>query len=105
MLGEGSLFSQGDVAVLSYHQENLGFAPILSSQTSGSPTGSPSGHCMITGAALWPIMTAISSQVASRAHRYTWALLTRGSGVMVPWTQKTHQQASWEPRELEFWEP
>ncbi|XP_015995170.2 glucose-6-phosphatase 3 isoform X1 [Rousettus aegyptiacus] len=30
--------------------------------------GSPSGHCMITGAALWPIMTAISSQVASRAH-------------------------------------
>nr|XP_017536365.1 glucose-6-phosphatase 3 isoform X2 [Manis javanica] len=31
--------------------------------------GSPSGHCMITGAALWPIMTAISSQVASRAHR------------------------------------
>nr|XP_055172909.1 glucose-6-phosphatase 3 isoform X1 [Nyctereutes procyonoides] len=33
-----------------------------------SPAGSPSGHCMITGAALWPIMTAISSQVASRAH-------------------------------------
>ncbi|XP_016047481.1 glucose-6-phosphatase 3 isoform X4 [Erinaceus europaeus] len=31
--------------------------------------GSPSGHCMITGAALWPIMTAISSQVATRAHR------------------------------------
>uniref|UniRef100_A0ABI7WTD7 Glucose-6-phosphatase 3 n=1 Tax=Felis catus TaxID=9685 RepID=A0ABI7WTD7_FELCA len=30
--------------------------------------GSPSGHCMITGAALWPIMTAISSQVATRAH-------------------------------------
>nr|XP_019607817.1 PREDICTED: glucose-6-phosphatase 3 isoform X2 [Rhinolophus sinicus] len=31
--------------------------------------GSPSGHCMITGAALWPIMTAISSQVATRSHR------------------------------------
>ncbi|XP_070248966.1 glucose-6-phosphatase 3 isoform X3 [Myotis yumanensis] len=31
--------------------------------------GSPSGHCMITGAALWPIMTAISSQVATRTHR------------------------------------
>ncbi|XP_048222997.1 glucose-6-phosphatase 3 isoform X2 [Perognathus longimembris pacificus] len=31
--------------------------------------GSPSGHCMITGAALWPMMTALSSQVASRAHR------------------------------------
>ncbi|XP_065765432.1 glucose-6-phosphatase 3 isoform X1 [Muntiacus reevesi] len=30
--------------------------------------GSPSGHCMITGAALWPIMTAISSQMATRAH-------------------------------------
>ncbi|XP_055243965.1 glucose-6-phosphatase 3 isoform X2 [Gorilla gorilla gorilla] len=29
--------------------------------------GSPSGHCMITGAALWPIMTALSSQVATRA--------------------------------------
>ncbi|XP_044103745.1 glucose-6-phosphatase 3 isoform X3 [Neovison vison] len=31
--------------------------------------GSPSGHCMITGAALWPIMTAISSQLATRTHR------------------------------------
>lgn len=30
--------------------------------------GSPSGHCMITGAALWPIMTALSSQVAARVH-------------------------------------
>nr|XP_044600703.1 glucose-6-phosphatase 3 isoform X3 [Equus asinus] len=30
--------------------------------------GSPSGHCMITGAALWPIMTAISSQMATRTH-------------------------------------
>ncbi|XP_074245229.1 glucose-6-phosphatase 3 isoform X1 [Saimiri boliviensis] len=28
--------------------------------------GSPSGHCMITGAALWPIMTALSSQLATR---------------------------------------
>ncbi|XP_062937254.1 glucose-6-phosphatase 3 isoform X3 [Cynocephalus volans] len=31
--------------------------------------GSPSGHCMVTGAALWPIMTALSSQVATRARR------------------------------------
>ncbi|XP_037347674.1 glucose-6-phosphatase 3 isoform X2 [Talpa occidentalis] len=31
--------------------------------------GSPSGHCMVTGAALWPIMTTLSSQVAIRAHR------------------------------------
>uniref|UniRef100_A0A5F9CKR1 Glucose-6-phosphatase 3 n=1 Tax=Oryctolagus cuniculus TaxID=9986 RepID=A0A5F9CKR1_RABIT len=30
--------------------------------------GSPSGHCMITGAALWPIMTALSAQMATRAH-------------------------------------
>ncbi|XP_004859303.1 glucose-6-phosphatase 3 isoform X1 [Heterocephalus glaber] len=29
--------------------------------------GSPSGHCMITGAALWPVMTALSSQVAARS--------------------------------------
>ncbi|XP_048646443.1 glucose-6-phosphatase 3 isoform X4 [Marmota marmota marmota] len=28
--------------------------------------GSPSGHCMVTGAAFWPIMTAVSSQVAAR---------------------------------------
>ncbi|XP_059125733.1 glucose-6-phosphatase 3 [Peromyscus eremicus] len=33
-----------------------------------SGPGSPSGHCMVTGAALWPVMTAISSQVASRSH-------------------------------------
>ncbi|XP_032704972.1 glucose-6-phosphatase 3 isoform X1 [Lontra canadensis] len=32
--------------------------------------GSPSGHCMITGAALWPIMTAISSQLATRTHSH-----------------------------------
>ncbi|XP_027481606.1 glucose-6-phosphatase 3 isoform X4 [Zalophus californianus] len=31
--------------------------------------GSPSGHCMITGAALWPIMTAVSSRLATRTHR------------------------------------
>ncbi|XP_078228758.1 glucose-6-phosphatase 3 isoform X4 [Callithrix jacchus] len=30
--------------------------------------GSPSGHCMVTGAALWPIMTALSSQLATRTH-------------------------------------
>ncbi|KAM4842823.1 glucose-6-phosphatase 3 isoform 1-T1 [Thomomys bottae] len=30
--------------------------------------GSPSGHCMITGAALWPMMTALSSQMATRTH-------------------------------------
>uniref|UniRef100_A0A2K5CKS1 Glucose-6-phosphatase 3 n=1 Tax=Aotus nancymaae TaxID=37293 RepID=A0A2K5CKS1_AOTNA len=28
--------------------------------------GSPSGHCMVTGAALWPIMTALSSQLATQ---------------------------------------
>ena len=33
---------------------------------------------MITGAALWPIMTAISSQMATRAHRYTLASPTSG---------------------------
>ncbi|XP_055982605.1 glucose-6-phosphatase 3 [Sorex fumeus] len=32
--------------------------------------GSPSGHCMITGAALWPIMTAVSSHVATQTNRY-----------------------------------
>ncbi|KAM6174299.1 glucose-6-phosphatase 3 isoform 2-T2 [Erethizon dorsatum] len=31
--------------------------------------GSPSGHCMITGAALWPVMRALSSQVAARSRR------------------------------------
>ncbi|XP_075850715.1 glucose-6-phosphatase 3 isoform X3 [Microcebus murinus] len=31
--------------------------------------GSPSGHCMITGAALWPIMMALSSQVSTRTRR------------------------------------
>ncbi|XP_001374565.1 glucose-6-phosphatase 3 [Monodelphis domestica] len=30
--------------------------------------GSPSGHCMITGAALWPIMIATSAQIAKRSH-------------------------------------
>lgn len=49
---------------------------------------------MITGAALWPIMTAISSQVASRAHRYTLALPTNGGREMVPWIQKTQQEGS-----------
>ncbi|XP_009083291.1 PREDICTED: glucose-6-phosphatase 3, partial [Acanthisitta chloris] len=27
--------------------------------------GSPSGHCMITGAALWPLITALTAQVSS----------------------------------------
>ncbi|XP_075418043.1 glucose-6-phosphatase 3 isoform X2 [Tenrec ecaudatus] len=31
--------------------------------------GSPSGHCMITGAALWPMMMAISSQLATRTRK------------------------------------
>ncbi|KAM7334380.1 glucose-6-phosphatase 3 [Alexandromys fortis] len=39
--------------------------------------GSPSGHCMITGAALWPIMTAISSRVASRS-RSPWVRVIPG---------------------------
>lgn len=57
---------------------------------------------MITGAALWPIMTAISSQMATRAHRYTLASPTSGGGVMVPWTQKPRSRVAWE---LEFWGP
>uniref|UniRef100_A0A8C3GLM9 glucose-6-phosphatase n=1 Tax=Cairina moschata TaxID=8855 RepID=A0A8C3GLM9_CAIMO len=28
--------------------------------------GSPSGHCMITGAALWPLVTALSARAAQR---------------------------------------
>ncbi|XP_072502166.1 glucose-6-phosphatase 3 isoform X3 [Notamacropus eugenii] len=36
--------------------------------------GSPSGHCMITGAALWPIMIATSGQVAKRS-RSSWMKL------------------------------
>lgn len=39
--------------------------------------GSPSGHCMITGAALWPIMIAISSQVASQT-RSPWVRVIPG---------------------------
>ena len=62
------------------------------------PAGSPSGHCMITGAALWPIMTAISSQVATRAHRYTLALPTnedRGDGALDPKNAAAGQPGSW----------
>ncbi|XP_038610371.1 glucose-6-phosphatase 3 [Tachyglossus aculeatus] len=36
--------------------------------------GSPSGHCMITGAALWPVMTAASGLVARRT-RSRWVQL------------------------------
>lgn len=39
--------------------------------------GSPSGHCMITGAALWPVMIAISSQVASQT-RSPWVRVIPG---------------------------
>ena len=86
---------------MSCHLGHLGPAPILSPQASLSPTGSPSGHCMITGAALWPIMTAISSQVATRAHRYTWAQVVpwsgegRGSGTLDPKDPATEQLGSW----------
>lgn len=76
--------------MLSYHQVHLGSHQTqLPPRTEflNPPAGSPSGHCMITGAALWP-MTAISSQMATRAHRYTLASPTSGGGVMVPWTQK-----------------
>nr|XP_020853095.1 glucose-6-phosphatase 3 isoform X2 [Phascolarctos cinereus] len=37
--------------------------------------GSPSGHCMITGAALWPIMIATSSQIAKRSHSHWMKLM------------------------------
>lgn len=53
---------------------------------------------MITGAALWPIMTAISSQVATRAHRYTLALPTnedRGDGALDPKNAAAGQPGSW----------
>nr|XP_012642145.1 glucose-6-phosphatase 3 isoform X2 [Microcebus murinus] len=39
--------------------------------------GSPSGHCMITGAALWPIMMALSSQVSTRT-RSRWVRMIPG---------------------------
>lgn len=58
---------------------------------------------MITGAALWPIMTAISSQVAPRAHRYTWALPTsggRGNGTLDPKDQAEGQLGSWSSEDL-----
>lgn len=50
---------------------------------------------MITGAALWPIMTAVSSQLATRTHRYTSALPTdddRGDGTLDP---AVGQPGSW----------
>ncbi|XP_027623636.1 glucose-6-phosphatase 3 isoform X2 [Tupaia chinensis] len=52
--------------------------------------GSPSGHCMITGAALWPVMTALSSQVATRARRCCPGLAdgppgTHGAGAKFLW--------------------
>ncbi|XP_036612822.1 glucose-6-phosphatase 3 isoform X2 [Trichosurus vulpecula] len=37
--------------------------------------GSPSGHCMITGAALWPIMIAASGQVAKRSRSHWMKLI------------------------------
>lgn len=95
--GERFSYHHGEVALLSYHQGHLGSTPILSPQASVSPTGSPSGHCMITGAALWPIMTAISSQVATRTHRYAWALSTsgvRGNGTLDPKGPATGQLRS-----------
>lgn len=56
---------------------------------------------MITGAALWPIMTAISSHVATRAHRYTLALPTNGGrGDGAPDPKHPAGRAAWE---LEFW--
>ncbi|XP_074117254.1 glucose-6-phosphatase 3 isoform X1 [Sminthopsis crassicaudata] len=45
------------------------------SGSTSSPSGSPSGHCMITGAALWPIMVAISSQIAKRSRRHWMKLM------------------------------
>lgn len=52
---------------------------------------------MITGAALWPIMTAISSQLATRTHRYASALPTMPP---TPGSKKPSSRAAWE---LEFW--
>ncbi|KAK2110712.1 hypothetical protein P7K49_010458 [Saguinus oedipus] len=62
----------GEAAVLlGHHQRPWVLPPSSHHELLDSLAGSPSGHCMVTGAALWPIMTALSSQLATRTHRYT----------------------------------
>ncbi|XP_016787203.1 glucose-6-phosphatase 3 isoform X3 [Pan troglodytes] len=68
--------------------------------------GSPSGHCMITGAALWPIMTALSSQVAPRAHRRCPGLAddspsAYGAGAKLLWVDCTGPHARHQPHLLD----
>ncbi|XP_024781834.1 glucose-6-phosphatase 3 isoform X3 [Pan paniscus] len=68
--------------------------------------GSPSGHCMITGAALWPIMTALSSQVATRARRRCPGLAddspsAYGAGAKLLWVDCTGPHARHQPHLLD----
>ncbi|XP_017731514.1 glucose-6-phosphatase 3 isoform X4 [Rhinopithecus roxellana] len=68
--------------------------------------GSPSGHCMITGAALWPIMTALSSQVATRARRRCPGLADDspgacGAGAKLLWVDRTGPHARQQPHLLD----
>ncbi|XP_023366782.1 glucose-6-phosphatase 3 isoform X3 [Otolemur garnettii] len=68
--------------------------------------GSPSGHCMITGAALWPIMTALSSQVATRTRRCCPRLAdgspgTHGAGAKLLWIDSTGPHAGCQPHLLD----
>nr|XP_042138823.1 glucose-6-phosphatase 3 isoform X2 [Peromyscus maniculatus bairdii] len=71
-----------------------------------SGPGSPSGHCMVTGAALWPIMTAISSQVASRSHRCCpWVADgppgAHGTGTQLLWVDCSGPHAGCQPHVLD----
>lgn len=82
-----ALFQPGAGGFVELPPRASGSCPHPLTTASPSLTGSPSGHCMITGAALWPIMTAISSQMATRTHRYTWAQVAPtywGAGAVVP---------------------
>ncbi|XP_023584920.1 glucose-6-phosphatase 3 isoform X1 [Trichechus manatus latirostris] len=68
--------------------------------------GSPSGHCMITGAALWPVMTTISSQLATRTHRCCPGLAddppgAHGTGAKLLWFDGTGSHAGRQPHLLD----
>ncbi|XP_023419081.1 glucose-6-phosphatase 3 isoform X4 [Cavia porcellus] len=68
--------------------------------------GSPSGHCMITGAALWPVMTALSSQVAARSRRCSPGLVDdppspHGAGAQFLWSDCTGPHAGCQPHLLD----
>nr|XP_045014673.1 glucose-6-phosphatase 3 isoform X2 [Jaculus jaculus] len=68
--------------------------------------GSPSGHCMITGAALWPIMTALSAQVATRTRRCSLGLAddpsgAHGAGAQLLWVDCLGPNAGCQPHLLD----